>query len=237
MPAERPLSTSRETVLVALRGSPLPLTVGDLAAELGLHANTVRGHVELLVHLGLVSRETEVRTERGRPRILYSATTAEPARKDAYRTLATVLASELSLIGPADQSSADQAGASWATALVAEGRITSTDNPEQALAVVAQLFDELGFETATEPLGDRLYLQACPYASIRSTFPGVCELHLGLLRGALAATESGIEVTRLDVEPRPGLCIAHLTHTPRARTTRNQESGTEASGTASEETA
>lgn len=227
MGAEHPMGAGRETVLTALRASPTPMTVSDLSEVVRLHTNTVRGHVEVLVHLGLVSRDSEVRTERGRPRILYTACEVTPAKSDAYRTLATVLANELSMLGQADQSTADQAGASWADDLVAEGQLTAIDDPEQALSVVARLFDELGFSTATEPLGDRLYLQTCPYASIRSTFPGVCELHLGLLRGALAATESGIEVTRLEVEPRPGLCIAHVTHTTSAQTP----------GTASEETA
>ena len=215
MVGEAPVRTGRETVLAALRDSLTPMTVSGLAEAVGLHANTVRGHVELLVHLGLVSRDTEVRTERGRPRILYSATASVPTKSDAYRTLATVLANELSIVGPADQSSADEAGARWAQALITEGRLGTTDSPDTALTLVGELFDELGFDTATEPLGDRLYLQSCPYASIRATFPGVCELHLSLLRGALAATESGLEVDRLDVEPRPGLCVAHLTQPTR----------------------
>lgn len=206
--------SGRDSVLAALREAVEPQTVTQLAETVGLHPNTVRGHVELLVHLGLASRESEVRTRRGRPRILYSAASIEPVSTDAYRTLATVLATELSMIGPADQSTADQAGASWAQALVDEGRLGPAATREEALEVVAALFDELGFDTSTEPLGDRLYLQACPYTSIRAAFPGVCELHLGLLRGALAATESGIGVDHMEVEPRPGLCIAHLDRTP-----------------------
>jgi predicted ArsR family transcriptional regulator len=210
MAEERAHTGGRETVLAALRSAQSPLTVGELADDLGLHANTVRGHLELLVHLGLAAREAEVRTRRGRPRILYSAEGNQPAKADAYRTLATVLADELSIVAPVDQSSSDEAGDRWASALVAEGRLTPTDDADAALAEVAELFDELGFDTTTEPLGDRLYLQACPYASIRATFPGVCELHLSLLRGALSATGSGLRVSGLDVEPKPGLCIAHL---------------------------
>jgi predicted ArsR family transcriptional regulator len=237
MGAEHPLGAGRETVLTALRATSTPMTVSDLSEVVGLHANTVRGHVEVLVHLGLVSRDAEVRTERGRPRILYTATAAEPAKTDAYRTLATVLANELSMVGPTDQSTADQAGISWAEELVAEGRLTTITDPDRAVSVVARLFDELGFDTATEPLGDRLYLQTCPYVAIRATFPGVCELHLGLLRGALAATKSGLEVTRLDVEPRPGLCMAQLSRTPSSRTPSSRTPSSRTPSTASEEPA
>ena len=72
------------------------------------------------------------------------------------------------------------------------------------------LFTELGFDATSEPLADRIYLRACPYSAIREAFPGVCEIHLGLLRGSLAVTESGLSVNGFDVEARPGLCVAHL---------------------------
>lgn len=210
MPTARPRSAGRETVLAALRESTAALTVKDIADQVGLHPNTIRGHLDLLTHLGLVTREAERRTVRGRPRIFYRAVGESPAEADAYRTLATLLASELSMVATPGQEAADQAGATWAQSLVTAGRLTPTPDPDAAVDAVAQLFDQLGFATATEPLGDRLYLQQCPYAAARSSIPSVCELHLGLLRGALAATDSGVQVTSLDVEPRPGLCVAHL---------------------------
>jgi predicted ArsR family transcriptional regulator len=98
----------------------------------------------------------------------------------------------------------------WAQALVAEGRLSATSSPADAVDQVTTLFSELGFDAATEPLTDRIYLRACPYASIREAFPGVCEIHLGLMRGSLAVTESGLAVRAFDIDARPGLCVAHL---------------------------
>ena len=92
-----------------------------IAEQVGLHVNTVRGHLELLVHLGVVSRETEHRGGRGRPRVLYELAPEEPRQQDAYKTLAAALANELSIIGGTDQRTADEAGLLWAQALVEEG--------------------------------------------------------------------------------------------------------------------
>lgn len=200
----------REAVLATVRSAEAPLSVADVAERVALHVNTVRGHLELLVHLGVVSRQTEHRGGRGRPRILYALAPDEPVHQDAYKTLATALANELSILGQPDQRSADEAGRIWAEALVSEGRLRPTSVTEDAIAQVIQLFSDLGFDAATEPLGDRIYLRACPYAAIRDAFPGVCDIHLGLLRGSLRAVGSELSVDRFDVDARPGLCVAHL---------------------------
>jgi predicted ArsR family transcriptional regulator len=204
----------RQAVLQVIREADRPLAVAEIAEQVGLHVNTVRGHLELLVHLGVISRQTEHRGGRGRPRVLYELAPAEPRHQDAYQTLATALANELSLLGGADQQTADEAGLLWAQALVREGRLQPTTSPENAIAQTTALFNELGFEASTEPLGDRIYLKACPYAAIRDAFPGVCEIHVGLMRGSLQVTGSGVAVRRFDIDVRPSLCVAHLERTP-----------------------
>ncbi len=210
MSNEREARQGRQAVLQVIREAHTPLAVADIAEQVGLHINTVRGHLELLVHLGIVSRETEHRGGRGRPRVLYELAPDEPRQQDAYKTLAAALANELSIIGGTDQRTADDAGLLWARALVDEGRLRPTASAEEAVAQVTTLFTELGFDASTEPLGDRIYLRACPYTAIRDAFPGVCEIHLGLLRGSLAVTESGLSVRDFDIDARPGLCVAHL---------------------------
>jgi predicted ArsR family transcriptional regulator len=146
--------------------------------------------------------------------VLYELAPEEPAHQDAYQTLATALANELSLLGGADQQTADEAGLLWAQALVREGRLRPTTSAEDAIAQTTALFNELGFDASTEPLGDRIYLKACPYAAIRDAFPGVCEIHVGLMRGALQVSGSGVGVRTFDIDVRPGLCVAHLESTP-----------------------
>ncbi len=213
MPDDRESRQGRKAVLRAIREASSPLSVAEVAEDVGLHVNTVRGHLELLVHLGVVTRETERGGGRGRPRILYALAPGEPVHQDAYKTLATALANELSILGQPDQRSVDEAGLLWAEALVSEGRLHPTPSAEEAVEQVTQLFSDLGFDATTEPLGDRIYLRACPYAAIRDAFPGVCDIHLGLLRGSLTAVGSQLSVDRFDVDARPGLCVAHLTGT------------------------
>lgn len=221
MSDERESRQGRQAVLVVIRGAPGPLSVAEVSQLVGLHVNTVRGHLELLVHLGVVTRQTEHGRGRGRPRILYELAPEETPNQDAYKTLAEALASELTILGKTDQHSADQAGRLWAEALVREGRLQPTATADDAVAQVAALFSDLGFDASTEPLGDRIYLRACPYAAIRDAFPGICDIHLGLLRGALVAVGADISVGRFDVDARPGLCVAHLSpaHPPEMKET------------------
>jgi predicted ArsR family transcriptional regulator len=210
--SERESRQGRQQVLGVIREASAPLSVAEVAERVRLHINTVRGHLELLTHLGVVTRQTEHRGGRGRPRILYQLAPEKPGHEDAYKTLAAALANELSIIGKTDQRTADEAGLLWAQALVREGRLRPTESSQHAVEQVTRLFNDLGFDATTELLGDRIYLRSCPYAAIRDTFPGVCDIHLGLLRGSLAAVGSQLAVERFDVDAGPGLCVAHLTH-------------------------
>ncbi|MBS1674629.1 MAG: winged helix-turn-helix transcriptional regulator, partial [Actinobacteria bacterium] len=55
-----------------------PLGIGELCDATGLHANTVREHLQRLIDGGYVVPTTERRTTRGRPRVFYSAVTGAP---------------------------------------------------------------------------------------------------------------------------------------------------------------
>ena len=76
-------SFSRVRILFLLQERP-ERTVTELCEATGLHANTVREHLQRLVDGGYVVAETEHRTTRGRPRVLYSAET-RPAQSHATR--------------------------------------------------------------------------------------------------------------------------------------------------------
>jgi predicted ArsR family transcriptional regulator len=208
---QRKPHSGRQAVLDAVRESDLPVSVAEAAGRVGLHVNTVRSHLALLVHLGRVTREVEHRATRGRPRILYQEVADGSGGEDPNQTLAQTLANALSLISRVDQQrTADDAGMLCAKALVDEGRLVPTESAEEAIGQVARLFSDLGFDATTEPLGDRLYLSACPYSAVRDTFPEVCGLHIGLIRGSLAMVGAGVVVDRFDIDARPNLCVAHL---------------------------
>jgi predicted ArsR family transcriptional regulator len=216
-------AVGRTAVLESLRSSGSAQSAADIAQRLGLHPNTVRGHLELLVHLGYATRTAEDRTERGRPKILYQAVSADLGVTEAYRGLATALAAELAALGATDQETADRAGEKWASALAQQGRLAPQRDEESAIEHVASLFSDMGFQVATEPMGDRIYLQQCPYREIVARYPSVCDLHLGLMRAAFAQAGGRVEVDRLDVDVRPGLCVAALRPST-APSPRNKES-------------
>ena len=70
-------SESRVQILHMLQSRPLR-TIDELVEATGLHANTVREHLQRLSEDGYVISETEKRETRGRPRTLYSAATGDP---------------------------------------------------------------------------------------------------------------------------------------------------------------
>jgi hypothetical protein len=50
---------------------------------------------------------------------------------------------------------------------------------------------------------------------MRDAFPAVCDIHLGLMRGAFSVTSDAIGVDDFDIDARPGLCVAHLSRSTR----------------------
>src|ERR1035437_472567 len=68
-------SASRVRLLEALQ-SEGPLEADQLAVHLGLHLNTVRSHLGVLLNARLVSAQTLPPTGPGRPRLAYAATRA-----------------------------------------------------------------------------------------------------------------------------------------------------------------
>lgn len=62
---------SRQRIVELLRGSERALSVREIATGIGLHQNTVRDHLNLLVEARLVKTHTERRDRAGRPRAFY----------------------------------------------------------------------------------------------------------------------------------------------------------------------
>lgn len=203
----------RRAVLDALWRAGRPVSAAELACDVDLHPNTVRGHLELLTALGYATRVAEERTTRGRPRVLYCAVRQSQAGAEDICRLATVLAIETVRLGAADQASAPGAGRQWAASLARQGRIQPCEDADDALEQAAELYAELGFGVATEPLGDRLYLTRCPYADQIEDFPGICEVHCALLCGVFAETGEHATLAEMLVGVRPGLCVALLKRT------------------------
>ena len=74
-------SASRMAVLELLRSRAQPLGVGEIAQYVGLHQNTVRSHLDLLVDSGYAMRRSEAPSGPGRPRVVLSLIhISEPTR-------------------------------------------------------------------------------------------------------------------------------------------------------------
>ena len=211
---------SRRAVLDLLRRSGDELDAAQVAASVGRHVTTVRQHLDALVDGGVVSRRIEQRTVRGRPRVLYSATSRrEPDDGDGL--MAMVLATHLSH-GDDPAGQAEQAGRDWGRALTARaGDASGSPAPEgptvpdvgAAAERIVALFDEIGFEPQAHATaaGTVIDLNRCPFAHLAQAHPEIaCSVHLGLMRGALENLGAPVRAHRLEPFVTPTLCRAHL---------------------------
>jgi predicted ArsR family transcriptional regulator len=198
-------------MLEALRSGPGPRTLADLVAETGLHANTVREHLEALVDDGLARRTSAPPAGRGRPAALYQATDADPAAASEYAGLATTLAAVIPRTSATPTDDAIAAGRDWGRRL-ARGRGGRPSRGALAARreVVARL-DEVGFGPRADARSATVRLTRCPLLEAAHEYPDVvCGVHLGLAQGAL--DEYGADPDGAELLPfaEPGACRLHL---------------------------
>lgn len=191
---------SRAAVLEFIESADDVVRVEDVAEAVGLHPNTVRGHLDALLASGRISRAPDQRSTRGRPHWLYSA-----AASATIRDLARALDAELDSASAPDV--ARLAAATWAEAGPAVQPAATID---AAVDSATQALTDFGFDAVRNPVGDEITLRACPYASLVDEHPVICDLHAGLLSEVLNRTGQAVTLERLDVFPRPGMCVAHL---------------------------
>ncbi|NGP04887.1 transcriptional regulator [Rhodococcus sp. 14C212] len=209
-----PLSAQRVTVLDDVRAHA-PTRVGDVAARLALHTNTVREHLEALVDLGLLLHDnvgTQPARGRGRPARWYRpAPAADPSvsARD-YAGLATALAGHLARTSTTPESDARAAGTEWGRELVREYRTGSpSDDPDRT---VLALLTHLGFDPVDDGPHRGVALRRCPLLAAARRFPAVvCQVHLGIVEGALdelgAPTAPGLDLLPF---AEPGACRLFL---------------------------
>jgi predicted ArsR family transcriptional regulator len=188
------------------------LDAAELARRLGLHQNTIRFHLGVLVDAGLVGSRPAERSAPGRPRILYSLRPeGTAADRDEYRLLATILAGTVARQGDGS-AKAEDAGRAWGRYLMRRPVPAHHVTDEQATTEVVDLLDQQGFAPEA---GDReIRMRRCPFHELAESQPEiVCAVHRGLISGALGELGSDLEVEELDVFVRPDLCIARLRST------------------------
>jgi predicted ArsR family transcriptional regulator len=201
---------SRRNLLRVLRESARPLDARVLAERTGLHVNTVRFHLTVLIDAGFVVQRTGTRPGPGRPQALYaSITPAVPA--SGYQLLAEILAGRLD--DGDHERLPEQAGRAWATSVSGPPDPAVSSALDTATERAVALFTELGFEPVPVPAatGSRIELHACPFLDVARRHPGVvCGVHRGLLDATVDGAAAGTLTTTLTPFARPGICVADL---------------------------
>jgi predicted ArsR family transcriptional regulator len=205
------LSGPRGVVLERLQRSSRPLRISELAAALGVHQNTAREHLDALVALGLATRERAPATGRGRPAWRYAAVDdhrePDPRVRD-YAGLAAALAGHLARTSPNPAAEGLAAGWAWGRSLMAGRPPQAGPTPRHE---VVGLLDELGFAPEADSRAATVALRRCPLLDAAREHPQVvCQVHLGIVRGALEHHGGDPEPTDLIPFAEPGACRLHL---------------------------
>jgi predicted ArsR family transcriptional regulator len=211
-------SASRMAVLELLRSRAQPLGVAEIARHVGLHQNTVRAHLDLLVHSGYAMRRSEAPSGPGRPPVVYEATAA-PEGEDSYRLLAEVLVQHLVANCERPGEAGVQAGRRWARSegrrqhaqQGAEAAITAPVSEDETITAVVRMLGDMGFAPELSADGTAIYMHRCPFRTLAESHPDVvCGAHLGMIQGALAEYGAPVSATRLLPLVEADLCITNL---------------------------
>lgn len=194
---------SRAHILSTLRSDPREFSIEELAHLSGLHVNTVRSHLDVLVAGGHIERIQGPPNGRGRPPLAFRA--ADDARAP-YDELSRVLHESL---GAANAPGlARRTAERWARSLAPQP-LAST--PDEAVDHAVDSLHAVGFRAEASPLKDSITVGACPFAELVEEHPVICAIHTELLATVLSASGQEVGVEAMDVWVRPTLCRARLT--------------------------
>ena len=213
--AQGRISGQRAFVLELLQQQKAPVTIAAVAGEFGVHQNTAREHLEALVERGLAVRAQQTGRGRGRPAWVYAAAVdhVEPdQRLRDYTGLATALASHLTLTSNDPATEAVQAGRVWGRELVAGTPVAaSRATATKARQRVVELLRDLGFDPVADQSVRSVMLRRCPLLDAAKRYPQVvCQVHLGIVRGAMDVLGGNAERTAIMPFAEPGACRLQL---------------------------
>lgn len=201
-------------MLDALEAADGPRSLAELSETTGLHANTLREHLEALAAAGLVHRELAAPTGRGRPARLYRADRTDPPVAE-YAGLASTLAATLHRTSDHPVEAAVAAGADWGHELARTAGRPEDDGEVAARRQVVSMLQGMGFDPETDPDSTTVRLRACPLLDAAKRFPDVvCGVHRGIAEGALREYDADDSQVSLLPFAEPGACLLHLAHPP-----------------------
>lgn len=218
-------------MLAALLAHPEGATIAGLTAELGGHPNSVRLHLEGLTAGLLVEAAPEPPAGRGRPATRYRATAAaravppeDPAATD-YRGLVSAFAEHLADGVEDPRGTSRRIGQGWGRRLMAEQppAVASADDSiadsGPARREVIDLLGRLGFSPQPHPERPSTErLTTCPLLEVAQAHPDVvCQVHLGLVEGALTTRDDREHEVELEPFAEVGACRLRIAATEQAQ--------------------
>jgi predicted ArsR family transcriptional regulator len=193
---------SRARIQLVIETSAEPMTVQMIVEATGLHANTVRGHLDVLLAGDLISREPAESPGRGRPKWLYRAVTPKAS---PFQFLAQALTVQLARADSAEF--ADEAAERWSHALP---DLPVAHSPDEAVSETTDALNRLGFHATASPVGDAISVTQCPYAALVDDNPVICDIHTALVVRLLDQTGQPVTLDSMDIWARKGMCVARL---------------------------
>lgn len=199
----------RRRLLRVMEDIGRPLDATSLAEAVGLHPNTVRGHLDILEQAAMVTKAPEARQAPGRPRLLYSPAQGTDQPPGGYRLLAEMLTTMLNRVSDETSAAAEETGRAWGRYLTQAPPPSTPLSAEEALERLLTIVTDHGFVPQTRDAAGstEIDLLDCPFRDLARQHPEiVCALHLGMLRGTAEALGGPIEIASLQPFVGPSTC-------------------------------
>ncbi|HEU0315785.1 MAG TPA: helix-turn-helix domain-containing protein [Solirubrobacteraceae bacterium] len=176
-------------------------TLGELAEEAGVHANTVRHHVAELEASSIVEREQATPDGPGRPHVRYHLSSGWRLPTTDLRGLSELLCALVVRLGPTP-GDIDGLGREW-------GRFLAGRPAGGPLDELPRLLERLGFDA--EVVGSEVRLRSCPCPSISPAHPElICRLAQAVVDGVLETGTERLRVAAADHHPERRRCTIRL---------------------------
>lgn len=189
-------SYSRVEILHLLQERPRR-TIAELTESTGLHPNTVREHLQRLDEAGYLVQETERRTTRGRPRVLYSAADGTAAASSPI--------AERRVRDAAERGDLMRRVMPWT-----DGATLPGDAVHQLDALVDDLIDE-GFDPVVDEQTLTVELTPCAHAEAQAAHRDVlCQVHLALMQSVLSEAGGPLAIGGMRPSCDPKECVVQL---------------------------